>query len=505
MTKRRFFLICCFIFICINIFLIIRDDDKVKRIVYIPQWTEVIEKDMYDILYTEGVIDYSDEEFVYFDERKGVFDRFLVAEGDEVFAGDELFAYKVENYEQMRTQLEADIAHLKSSIKAVEEAIRKTERQSVSRSYSNVNIPIIDGSVSIGNSRVGIALEADDSLIISDDREDVRIQKEQYMIERKKELDQLKGRLEAVEVMRDDLVSTGESIYVKSPVNGKVTDISNTLMNPLITIESTTLHVVGQLTEAGRMKVEEGMQVKMGLNHGDQLEDDILNDKKLSEVDNVFQNSSDKDSHSLSGVVDFVHDDPEHLSINNDSTYLFHVSFDDNVDVETLLRGYHVSLDITLRESFNTSVIDKEYVFLDSFHLLSDYDEIDSEDRFHNEQLSDNIIDDKFNEDVKYNSQLDDHLDELNTGIDTNIEPVVWNMEHDSTIIKRKVNTGIEMGDYIELDNFYIGDRVALNSRKNLIDGATFITPFKPSKSDWKTIFQDGARKRSLLIGLLAR
>lgn len=403
---KRIILFFIVLFVSLNIFLIVNDDDKIKRISYIPKWTEIIEKDMYDTFDTTGVIDYSEKQFVYFNEQDGMFDQFLVNEGDYVYSGDELFSYKVENYNQIKAQLDDEIAKLKSNVRSIESSIRKIQRSNVRGSKMELVIPDTNETIKFEQDNAGLAL-----------------QKEQYIIEKEQELEQMKAQLETVESKRDELISTGEVVYVESPFRGKVTDISTSLTNPVITIESDDLHVVGNLTESERMDVEEDMSVEI----------------------NLIERSN---SEALDGVVEFVSDEPEEVSLGKESTYPFHVSFDDDAELDDLLRGYHVNLNVTVEESISASVVDKSVVSRSS----------------------------------------------------------VWKMDNSGVLREEQVETGIEMGQYIELvDSLYPDDRIAINSRNNLIDGATFITPLRPSKSDWKTMFKDGSRKRSIVIGLLAR
>lgn len=404
---KRIILLFIVLFVSLNIFLINKDDDKIKRISYIPKWTEVTEKDMYETFDTTGIIDYSDKQFVYFNESEGVFNEFLVEKGDNIYKGDELFSYEIKNYDDIKTQLDIEITRLESDIRSIEESIRNIERSNVQSPNFRISLPDIDEAIEIKQNNSNIQLQI-----------------EQYIIEKEQTLEQTKAQLEAVEAQYDELIANGKVVYIESPAKGKVTEISTSLTNPVITIESDDLHIVGHLTENERMSVEEEMPVEI----------------------NLIEESN---SESFDGEIDFVSDEPEDVLLNKTSTYPFHVSFNDDNELDELLRGYHVNLNVTVDESINASVTNKSLIPSDSY---------------------------------------------------------IWRMDHSGVVRKEQVETGIEMGNYIELMNgIYPGERIAIDSRSNLIDGATFITPLSPNKSDWKTMFKDGSRKRSIFIGLLAR
>lgn len=411
--KKRILIICTILFVSLNVYLIAKDNEHVQRVSYIPKWTEVEEKDMYETLDTTGVIDYAEQEFVYYDNDI-MFDRFLVDKGDYVFIGDDLYIYEVTNFEAVKARLENKVDQLESEVDSIEDAISQMSRTSIGRSRTEVLIP-----------------DSDESIRIERDEANLTLQKEQYIIEKEKELDQVEAKLESVASQLDDLIRTGSTIYVSSPYEGVVTDISTALANPLITIQSEELHITGELTESERMDVKTHMPAHI------QLIEELRVDDEDEDWDGTFD-----------GFVNFVSNDPKNLSLNQSSIYPFHIAFDDEDDLDDLLRGYHVDLEITLDESLDATVIKEDFLY-GSF---------------------------------------------------------VWEMGHDSLLMKKRVETGIAMDNYIEIiDGPYVGDRVAMDSRNNLIDGATFITPLKPSKSDWETMFKDGSRKRSIVIGLFAR
>lgn len=456
---KRITWLACILFITLNIFLIIKDDnEKVAHTSYIPKWTEIIEKDMYDKLNTTGVIDYSNKEYIYFNEEEGIFKEFLVDVGDNIFTGDILYSYEVEHYDEVKAQLDEEINRLENEIVALENAIRKIERHSVQDSTLELTIPNTDESIQFKQDNTSFAL-----------------QKEQYIIEMEKELDQTEAQLDSMKEQLDNVTAQDKTIFVESPFAGKVTNKSLSLTNPILTIESTDLHIIGELAERERMDVETGMDVEVAL---------------MEETNNNM----------FEGKVSFVSEEPTNMSINKDSKYPFHVSFNE-FDFDDPLQGYHVNLDIIIEESINALVTESNIVeTLDESEIELDMEE-DPDLEPSNDQLDtidDLFIDEEDFEELDFEDEVDEQEDQLHD--------YIWIMDHNGKIVKQPIERGVEMDDYVELiNNVHLDDRVAINSRNNLEDGATFITPFTPNKSTWDTILKDGSRKRSIVIGLLVR
>lgn len=407
LLKKRLFLIISLIFVVINLFLIAKDDGKkVSRVSYIPKWTTVVEKDMFETMEKSGVIDYAEKEDVYFHNGDGIFEQFFVSTGDAVRAGDYLFSYVPEQYEATKGRLEREVERLEDEIKVLEDAIKKMNQFSPERSRLQMTIP-----------------RDDDVIEIEQESDGPTFQKEQYIIEKEKELDRTKAQLDSVKSQLDDVTENDGVIYVESPVDGTVTYVSPQLMNPIVTVETDELHVISELTEQERFLVETEMDANIRVIENDEFE-------------------------PFEGRVSFVSDEPTELSLTKESTYLFHVAFNDENEFDDLLRGYHVDLNIVLDESLNASVVPKEVVTKSS----------------------------------------------------------VWKMSNSGFIYKTDIEKGIEVDNDVELiEGVQVGDMIAFHSRNKLIDEASFITPLKPSKSSWKTMFKDGARKRSIVIALLAR
>lgn len=410
LTRGRLLLLLTVIFISLNAFLVVKDSDgKVNRTSYIKNWTEADQKDMYDRLETVGVLDYTEEQFVYLEGDVGNFQTFLVDEGVTVFAGRELYTYQVENYDETKSQLENEVERLEAEISAVEAAIDKMKRTNIVRGETQVVYP--DNEI---------------AAVFPHDASAAELLKEQYRIEKENELEQKEAELNSVQSQLADLTAGEETITVQSPFDGKVTNISKTLENPIMTIETPDLHMIGELSESERAKVEEGMVTEITFVEVD-----------LDEME------------ELQGVVTYVSDEPKEVMLKGNSVYPFEVTFDEELTIDQLLQGYHVNLEIMVAESPDAVVIDEEL------------------------------------------------LDE---------EMKIWKMSRSGILTNKEIEAGIQMDAWIEVrEDLQSDDWIAIAAENNFYDGTTFITPFKPSKAKWKDIYNNGPRKRSLLIGLLGR
>src|SRR5699024_2741370 len=75
--KHKIIIAVTSVFILVNILLIYFDtEQKVSKTSHVKEWTSVGEKDMYESIDTKGVLDFSEESFVYFDDNLGEFQSF---------------------------------------------------------------------------------------------------------------------------------------------------------------------------------------------------------------------------------------------------------------------------------------------------------------------------------------------------------------------------------------------------------------------------------------------
>ena len=92
----------------VNLFLMIKDNSKVDKTLYVSSWTNAIEQDLEETMVTEGISAPQEEQSVYYDDSKGSFEGFMVKEGEAVSSGSELFYYKTDSYVDAIAHLEAE-------------------------------------------------------------------------------------------------------------------------------------------------------------------------------------------------------------------------------------------------------------------------------------------------------------------------------------------------------------------------------------------------------------
>ncbi|GAB3069767.1 efflux RND transporter periplasmic adaptor subunit [Virgibacillus ainsalahensis] len=345
--RRRIILTLAILFVGINVILVYLDEEgKVEQKAYISEWSQAFETDLENQLYKSGVLVSTDEEQLYFDESLGSFQQFFVEEGSQVSPGDPLYAYQVDNFQQAESDLMQEVETLNGEIAAIEAAMTRMEMYQVpeeSPSPSTSAPPSLPptppsvgsmpGSFSsdepVSSEEITIVLEQEEPA-------DAELIKEQYIIEKEKELAQKTAQLEGAQSRLDALHSTGDTITYESPYEGRVKSVSDSLDNPLITIENIQLQAEGELNEAERTEVAEGMPVKVRLDKTDAL---------------------------IEGEIGSVSESPKTVQIEGESVYPFEVTFREEADVEDLLPGYHANLAITLEASENATALYEELVF----------------------------------------------------------------------------------------------------------------------------------------------
>ncbi|WP_284141059.1 efflux RND transporter periplasmic adaptor subunit [Virgibacillus sp. LDC-1] len=321
MRKKKVIMFMVLFFIGLNVGLVMLDKDKkVDRITYVSEWNEVSLGDVYERIQVDGMLDYINEQHVYFDNQLGGFDQFLVEEGDMVNKGDPLYSYKATYYYETKASLEREAERLTGEMEAIEAAIGKMNAYQVSQTTMKFVSP-----------------EGNETIEIPQNQSEATLLKEQYILEKEKERDQKAAQLKSIQSQISELSSSGDTITVESPFRGKVTTVSDGLDNPIVTIQLPELLARGELTEKERMLVEESMSATVSMTEGKQ---------------------------QVEGAVQFVAEEPVSLEIKTRSMYPFHVALDKEADdIETLLPGYHASILITLQESLDTPVITEKSLF----------------------------------------------------------------------------------------------------------------------------------------------
>ncbi|WP_249872591.1 efflux RND transporter periplasmic adaptor subunit [Oceanobacillus saliphilus] len=325
--QKRIIQILLIVFVGVNFLLVYLDEEeKVERTAYINNWSESFETDMVQRMYKPGVLTSSGDEHIYFDENLGSFQEFLVEEGGPVNAGDPLYSYTVHNYYQTETNLLNQTEQINDEITAIETAISEMEMYQLPQAASGTpsSFTLTEEQLQIEFPNTSIEAE---------------LMKEQFLLEKQKELAQKRAQLESVQGQLTELQVSGDTITVESPYSGRVSNIKDSLDNPVITIQHADLHVVGELTESERTQVQEGLYAEIDL-----LELSV----------------------HLEGAVQEVSDIPKSITIGGKSIYPFHIALNEDAEMDELLPGYHADIAITLEESLRATALFEEAVFNDS-------------------------------------------------------------------------------------------------------------------------------------------
>lgn len=313
------------LFIGINFLLVYLDDEgKVERTAYVNDWSQSFETDMAEKMHKPGVLTAASEEQLYFDESLGSFQAFLVEEGSLVNAGDPIYTYLVDNYYETEINLMNEVDRINGEIAAIEDAISQITTYEVPSSGEGSGSPS-----AFSLTEEGLEVEFPQSSA------EAELIKEQYLVEKQKELTQKQAQLTSAESQLNGLRSSGDTVTVESPYDGRVSGINTALENPVVTIESIELVAAGELTESERVQMEQGLMAEVSVH----------------EVDG-----------ELAGTVQEVNDKPDSVKIEGESMYPFRIAFEENAEVEQLLPGYHTDIAITMEESLGATAVYEEAI-----------------------------------------------------------------------------------------------------------------------------------------------
>lgn len=461
------------LFLIINIILIYADkDQKIAQTSHVLTWTEVTEQDMYESLDKEGVLDYSTENNLYFDEKLGEFESFLVEEGQEVTAGDELYSYQVQNYYETALALEGEIDKVTNEITAIEAAIAKMGSYQIATSQPSQPMPQppVDQSSSDetdDNAQLNQIID-----IMSDEQsnDEAELLKEQYITEKEKELDQKIAEVDSLDAQLNELTTTGESITIESPQDGVVTHLSDSLSDPLLTIQSDDLIVRSELTETEHLKVEPDLSVEITMKESGEMEE---------------------------GVIQTVDKLPENISLHGESDYPFIVSFSDKEEQAE-------DADIDVDDEF-----DEED--LAEFEINEDEEESESEESNDETDLSAEEADEEDERDLApgYHVDLEIITDESLEASVVNQRVLhglsVWKMTQEGTLVKIPVETGLKMEQMIEIEEgVNKGDLIARQPEERFSSNTPFITSLDVKKVNGKRLKSD-RWFQDIMIGLISR
>ncbi|TFJ91723.1 efflux RND transporter periplasmic adaptor subunit [Lentibacillus salicampi] len=462
--RRKMIFMAVVLFIAINSLLVYMDDeDRVPRVSYIEDWSETVERDMYESIDTAGVLATAEEKHVYFDQNKGSFQEFHVEEGASVNTGDQLFTYQVHDYYETMADLEGEQQQLTSDIQTIEAALASISSYQVPETDMTTELEGENGTLDMTSKSV-----------------DANYMKEQYMTEKETELAQKEAKLQRVQSQISDLETTGETVTVESPYQGEVTAVSDSLDNPVVTIRDSKLQVEGELTESERMDVRPDMPVKV----------DIKENQTV-----------------LEGTLSDISDSPGTASLHGTSLYPFAAEFEEETEASEAEQSGRTEgpaeeegsdeqteegLTITPDESSETEESESEPSQQDETTAESEKADAALLPGYHadltiitNESPKAAVV----NEDNLFNNHL-------------------WKMTSEGLLLKQPVEAGIHMDDLVEItEGANPGEWVAHSDEDQFRDGAAFMTPLELSDIEWKDPgkYDNVNWNRYFIIGLLSR
>lgn len=477
------------LFIIVNVLLLFFDNEQhVQKTSHIKTWTETTVEDMYEFIDTQGVLDFATENHVYFDETLGEFDAFLVDEGQEVQSGEGLYTYTISDYYEAASQLESEAEKVEGEMAAIETAISKMTAFQISDSsdsqgmidpYEEFADPTLEDEEQDEEQIVDSFIDA---MTGAEDAGQAELIKEQYITEKEKELDQKVAEQGSIESQLSELMQTGDTVTVESPYQGVVTDLSENLDAPLLTIQSGGYIVKGELSEAEHLDVEPGLAVNI----------------KMKESDETAE-----------GEIEAVSQFPKEIKLTGSSIYPFHVSLSDDDEEEA---GEDADE--------NDESEDPEEEF-DGFEDFDDFNgEFDDDDVNEDLNLDINETDDETNEEVTDEENNDTMLPGYHADVEikTKESPeatviqkdaldglFIWQMTSSGKLIKAPIQPGIQMDDYVELlEGPEMGELIALGPEKRLVSNAPFITSLNMDQVPWGDL-KTNRWLQDFLTGLLSR
>ncbi|KAB8129186.1 HlyD family efflux transporter periplasmic adaptor subunit [Gracilibacillus oryzae] len=409
--KKKIIRISAITFILINIVLLIVDDGKIDRISHVKEWTEPITMDMKEQMEKDAIIS-GRENPLYFDKTVGSFQQFLVEEGDRVNVSDPLYTYMVNDFHTTWQNISNNIEMLDQEISSLESIIMEMESYTIPSTNSSSS-----STFSVDNTEYELNLPDDQTASIQSE-----LQKQQFILEKEKELAEKNAERDRLENQLVELETTGDTITITSPYEGVVSHLAYSLEDPFLTIMDDSLYVEAELMEEERQQVTEGMDAE------------IL----MEETGEVWE-----------GSVTKVHEAPESLSVNKHSIYPVDIEFNEDQTLEEVLPGYHVDLNITLKESLSAVVVEEE--------------------------------------------QIDEYS--------------VWIMQSNGIMERQLIEQGIKSDDFVEVVTGLSEEQViAYGDFSQFRNLTPFTTPLDLDKVTWKNVKPDNANwQEHLVMGLFVR
>lgn len=226
------------LFFFLNVYLIVKDDSKIERTVFVKDWTEVKKANITETFQTKGVIKPSEIYPVYYKGKNKEFQKFLVREGDTVTAGTPLLEYTTPELDADRADLEAEKNKTQGEIDGIDEYIRKLESHQAS-------IPKTE------------PVNATDKELENELEQEIYAQQ----LEKRK----LEEQIKTYDAKINNLTDSGTGT-INSETDGVIKQIDQNLGEeggPIISIASSQPWVEGVFNENQLKKAEPGMRIKV--------------------------------------------------------------------------------------------------------------------------------------------------------------------------------------------------------------------------------------------------
>jgi HlyD family secretion protein len=285
------------VFITGNLFFILKKDSKIDRAAFIESWRAAKKEDLAQTFHTSGVVAPLEEHHFYFDRKTGMFDQFLVKEGEMVASGTPLFEYTTSDIEAEVEKLEIEKEKIENQISSLEDHISQLEDYRDSLTF--------DEEEKLSEKSILSGIERD-------------------IYEKELERDLLQQEVDKYEAQLSALDNQSGKMTVVSDLDGVVKKVREDLKNPVVTVASAEPSVKGTFSEEEMKKVSSGMKVFLSSGFF----------KKRAE-----------------GTLQEVREIPEgEPSVEKASRYPFTVQFDTEDGVEPPLIGSHVDVTVVTKE-----------------------------------------------------------------------------------------------------------------------------------------------------------
>ncbi len=459
-AKKRIVVPAVLLLIVLNTLLITFDaDHTVERKSFVKQRAQVFTHDLYKTSSTGGVLTAAEETPVYFDDDQGRFLQFLVEKGERVQSGDGLFEYQVRDYQETEATLQQQTKQLEEEITAIENAIAQisayqfSESETMPSSLPSFLPPY--GSDAPNNTDPETEPGTDTETAPSS-TEEAKFLKEQYIAEKEIELAEKQAALNNAQSQLAELSTGGDTVTIESPVDGIVTELNQSLANPLTVVSSEELIIEGTLSEGKRKMIEQGMEVR------------------ISVPDAAIQ---------LNGTIQSLADVPEQTDEKKQSDYRFHVQINEEPDQnqeDRLTDGLTDETNEQVSEEAD-DVAEPEETLLAGFHAdleIITEQELDSAAVFTRQLAKDRLI------------------------------PSLWVLNETGRLELRPIELGLNMDVYQGIaSGASAGEWIVDSEIGHQQAGTRFVTPIKENLVPWRQIFyrNEGTFKPvSFLTGIVS-